>query len=346
VPPHDTRGPARTPTRPAIYSHGHDDLDRRRIAKLAVFVHDAKERADQHLLMRVLTTVVAERSVSRTAIRLNQSQPAISAALRRLREIFNDPLLVRDAVGMVPTARGVELCEQARTALTALESLLVGTTAFDPKHSRQTFRIGSPDYVAPMFMARLITGMRREAADARLVVSSLGPDHDFEQALANGDLDVVIGNWPQPPERLHLAGLLDDEIVCLMRRNHPLARKPLTVDGYLRARHVLPLPYSATQRGIIDTRLASLRVVRDATVIVQSFNLAPYMLVDTDLIFTTSRHFAQFYAQQLPLVVVPSPIDFPHMRFYQLWHDRSHHSPAHRWLRARLTEAATALRRS
>ena len=82
---------------------------------------------------------------------------------------------------------------------------------------------------------------------------------------------------------------------------------------------------------------------RDARVFVQSFNLAPYMLVDTDLVFTTSGHFARIYVDQLPLVIVPSPIEFPRMRFYQLWHERTHHSAAHRWLRAQVSAAGAAL---
>ena len=154
----------------------------------------------------------------------------------------------------------------------------------------------------------------------------------------------MIGNWPQPPEQLHLSILLEDELVCLMSKRHPLAGKPLTVDAYLAARHVVPLSYSVAQRGVVDTRLANLRVERDARVVVQSFNLAPYMLVDTDLVFTTSRHFAQFYVDQLPLVIAASPIDFPRMRFYQLWHERTHHSPAHRWLRTQVSAAGQSLR--
>jgi DNA-binding transcriptional LysR family regulator len=295
-------------------------------------------------LMRVLCALVAERSVSRTAIKLNQSQPAISAALKRLRAIFDDPLLVRGSAGMVPTERGLQASAFAREALASIDKLLAAADEFVPATTRQTFRIGSPDYLAAVFMAKVVAGFRRDAPEARLLISALGPDYDFERALAQGDLDVVIGNWPQPPEPLHLSILLEDELVCLMSKRHPLAGKPLTVDAYLAARHVVPLSYSVTQRGVVDTRLANLRVERDARVVVQSFNLAPYMLVDTDLVFTTSRHFAQFYVDQLPLVIAASPIDFPRMRFYQLWHERTHHSLAHRWLRAQVSAAGQSLR--
>ncbi|HRP95794.1 MAG TPA: LysR substrate-binding domain-containing protein [Rhodocyclaceae bacterium] len=289
-------------------------------------------------LLRVFCMLVSERSVSRTAIRMHQSQPAISAALRRLRDIFGDPLLVREKGGMVPTERALNLLTHARTALAEIDKLTGEPESFDPYATRQVFHVGSPDYLAPVFMASVAERFRREAPQARLALHALGPDFDFERALAEGELDVVIGNWPEPPERMHLSMLLEDEIVCLVSARHPLARKGLTSDDYLRAAHIVPMPYSISQRGVIDSHLATLRANRDERVSVQSFTMAPYLLQNTDLIFTTSRHFARFYADLLPLVILPSPIEFPPMRFYQLWHERNHHSPAHRWIRRLLAE--------
>ncbi|WP_189467718.1 LysR family transcriptional regulator [Litchfieldella qijiaojingensis] len=296
-----------------------------------------KDPLDTYLL-RVLCLLLDERSVSRTAIRMHQSQPAVSAALKKLRDTFGDALLVREKSGMVPTERALQLLPHARRALAEIDKLINEPVEFDPFASQQAFRLGAPDYLAPVFMARVVERFRQEAPLARLTIHSLGPDYDFETALAEGELDVVIGNWPEPPERMHLSMLLEDDIVCLVSSRHPLARKGLTYDDYLAARHVVPMPYSRSQRGVIDSCLASLRVERRETVEVQSFNLAPYLLQDSDLVFTTSRHFARFYANLLPLTILPSPIDFPPMRFYQLWHDRTHHSPAHRWLHRLLGE--------
>jgi len=147
---------------------------------------------------------------------------------------------------------------------------------------------------------------------------------------------VVIGNWPEPPESLHIAPLLEDEIVCLMSAQHPLASEPMTRDQYLRAPHVVPLSYSSSHRGVIDRHLASLRLTRNARVVVPFFSMAPHLLPGTDLIFTISRHFAEHYAGILPLVVAPCPIDYPRMQFYQLWHSRNQQSDAQRWLRGLL----------
>ena len=147
-------------------------------------------------------------------------------------------------------------------------------------------------------------------------------------------------NWPtpEPPHRMHLSMLLEDEIVLLVSASHPAARKGMSLTDFQRAVHVVPMPYSISQRGVIDSVLASMRINRDERVVVQSFTAAPYLLQNTDLVFTTTRHFAQFYADLLPLAIIPSPIAFPPMRFYQLWHERNHQSPGHRWLRRLLAE--------
>ncbi|MFT0532126.1 LysR family transcriptional regulator [Castellaniella hirudinis] len=294
-------------------------------------------------LLKVFCILMAERSVSRTALKLNQSQPAISVALKNLRLIFQDPLLVREKGGMVPTDRAQAILEHAKAALGAIDNMLETGDDFDPASSRQVFRIGSPDYLAPAFAASAVARFRREAPYARLVLHALGPDFDFEQSLAEGDLDVVIGNWPEPPDRMHLSVLLEDPIVCLMSADNPLAARRLTMDDFRRMQHVVPTPYSMTQRGMIDTELTALRIQREECIEVQSFMLAPYLLPGTDLVFTTARHFARYYAGLLPLAIVESPIDFPPMRFYQLWHARNHHAPSHQWLRHLLGDCGRAM---
>lgn len=294
-------------------------------------------------LLRVFCLVVTERNVSRVALRMKQSQPAISAALRKLRDVFGDPLLVREKGGMVPTERALALLSHAKVALAEIDQMVQSPDSFDPQTSKLTFRIGAPDYIAPSFMASVIERFRREAPCARLVIQSLGPNFDFERSLAEGELDVVIGNWPEPPPRMHLSMLLEDQIVCLVNARHPLVTKGITAQSYAKGIHIVPMPYSISQRGVIDNTLASLRIVREECVTVQSFTTVPYLLQKTDLIFTTTLHFARFYAEILQLVILPAPIDFPPMRFYQLWHERNHKSPAHRWIRKALNECGQEL---
>ena len=302
----------------------------------------ALDQLDGHLL-RVLCVLLEERSVSRTARRLDQPQPAISAALKRLRDIFADPLLVRDKLEMVPTARALQLEAPARAARDAMAQLVAAPSGFDAADATLTFRIGSPDYLAPVLLVEVLRRLRAEAPRCRVELHPLGADFDAERVLAEDRLDVIIGNWPDPPERLHLSLLLEDELVCLVRKGHPLADGPLTDERYLAAAHVVPMRYSSQQRGVVETHLATLRAERDARVTVPYFALAPHLVAETDLVFTTSRHFAEPYARTLPLEILRAPPGFPAMRFYQLWHERAHHAGAHRWLRGLISEVGRGL---
>lgn len=295
-------------------------------------------------LLRVLVALVVERSVSRVAVRMNQTQPAISAALRRLRETFGDPILVRERSGMVPTEHALQLRDSARGVLLDIDRMLAGPDEFEPHSSSMTFNVASPDYLAASFMADAVARFRIESPNARLVVHPLNADYDYERALAQGELDIVIGNWPQPPERLHLSLLLEDDLVCLMGKRNPLAAKnAMTLKSYLAAAHVVPMPLAKSHRAVIETHLSGLRLSRDARVVVPYYAVAPHLVVDSDLIFTTARHFAMQFVRALPVVAVPAPEGFPRMRFYQLWHDRSQNQPAHRWLRGLLTLVASKL---
>lgn len=299
------------------------------------------EPLDTHTL-RTLVAVLTERNLTRVAARLNQTQPAVSAVLRKLRLTFGDELLIRSGNAMVPTPRGLEVLEAARCALEAMDRLFDVGDMFDPFTTQLQFKVGCPDYLSTVFLAGVAQEMRRCAPQAHFLVHPLGPGFNFEQALADGELDVVIGNWPEPPEQLHMGPLLEDEIVCLLSQQHPLAAG-MTQEQYLAAPHVVPLHYSATHRGVIDKHLASLRLTRNARVVVPYFSMAPHMLPQTDLIFTISRHFAEHYAKILPLTVVSCPIHYPPMRFYQIWHGRLQHSQAQQWFRALLKSVAQRL---
>ncbi|GAB4061777.1 LysR substrate-binding domain-containing protein [Uliginosibacterium sediminicola] len=297
------------------------------------------ESVDVHLL-RVLHALLIECSVSRAARRLNQSQPAVSTALRRLRELTGDPLLVRSKNGMTPTERGASLLEPVKQALANIESIVVHQTRFDPATTRRVFNIATPDYLTPKLLGRIVARMRRIAPLSQVIFHSLGPDQDFTTALESGELDVIIGNWPQPPEQLRISPLFEDEVVCLMRADHPLVDRPLTMKHYIEAEHVAPTPYCVGRRGVIDMHLARERLKRNIVAWVPYFNLAPYMLLESDMIFTSPRMLAEHYARLLPLAIARSPIDFPPMNFYLLWHDRTHHAEEARWFREQIVSVA------
>lgn len=294
---------------------------------------------DVHLL-RVLHLLLTECSVSRAARRLNQSQPAVSTALRRLRDLTGDPLLVRSKNGMTPTERGAALLEPVRQALASIETIAIGHGRFDPSTTRRVFNVATPDYLDPALLGRILARFHNLAPHAQVVFHSFSPEQDFAGTLAEGRLDVVIGNWPHPPEQLRLSPLFDEEVVCMMREDHPLAGRPLTIKSYLEAEHLAPTPYSVGQRGVIDMHLARERLKRNVVAWVPYFSLAPYMVLESQMIFSCPRSFAEHFARRLPVALARSPIDYPPMSFYLLWHDRAHYAEECRWFREQIIAVA------
>jgi DNA-binding transcriptional LysR family regulator len=290
-------------------------------------------------LLRVLHTLLVEGSVTRTAVRLNQSQPAISAALKRLRAIIGDPLLVRGRNGMVPTERGAALLEPTMIALREISRIALQQAAFDPAVSIRRFRVGSPDYLNILFVPRLVERFRRLAPNAGLELYPLSAELNFETALEEGQFDLVIGNWPDVPARLQRRDLFTDDVVCLVAKTHRLAGRSISEADYLAAAHVAPTPYSSMQRGPIEAYLARARLKREVAVMVPYFSLAPSLLLRTDLMFTTTRRFAAYHARILPLDILESPIAFPPVQYYVLWHARSHLSDEVQWLIGLIADA-------
>ncbi len=296
---------------------------------------------DVHLL-KVLLTLLTESNVSRTARKLNISQPAVSTALKRLRDLTGDPLLVRSKGGMTPTERGAALLEPVRLALEQIEAIAQGGQEFVPGACKRSFSIGTPDNFNVRLVADILGRVQKITPDAQVIFHSMGPDLDYPRALESGELDVVIGNWPQLPEHLRATPLFEDEMVVMMRADHPLAGKPINTYDYLAADHLAPTPYSVGQRGVVDIFLARERLKRKVRAYVPYFNMAPYLLLDSDLLFTAPSRFAAHYASFLPIAVHAAPLDFAKMTYYLLWHDRQQHSPEARWFREQIVAAARA----
>ena len=294
-------------------------------------------------LVRVLRTLLVERSVTQTALRLNQTQPAISTALRKLRETLNDPILVRGKSGMVPTEYGESLLASAQRVLREVDFVATPHGDFDPGRSRRTFRVAAPDYLNDFFMPTVIAQFREAAPHARLEIDSLSPMLDHSAALDAGELDLVIGNWPKPDARFERSDLFSDTVVCMMRANHPLAHAPLTREAYLAAPHLAPTPYSGGRGGAIDIGFARAKAQRRIVATLPYFGLVPQTLLQSDLIFTTTRRFAMHYASILPLAVVEAPIPFPRIKCYQMWHPQPDRPSDLGWLRALMSQVSDGL---
>ncbi len=301
------------------------------------------DKIDLHLI-RVLHTVLTERSVSKAALRLGMYQPAVSASLKRLRELAGDPLLVRAGAGMVPTDAALRMIEPSASILRAAEMLFSDARGFDPQTATHPFRVAAADYLDPLFLPRLVAQVKAQAPRCTIEIHPLSAASDYQARLAQGEVDVVVGNWLQPPDDLHLAKLLSDEIVCLVARDHPAARRGWTVESWLDAEHIAPTATHPGARGVIDEHLEGLGLARKITARCPHFGSMPAMVASSLLVLTTGRQFCDRFTDRLPLQVLPCPVTFPPLVYYQLWHERAHASAAARWLRDRVKAVAEGLK--
>jgi DNA-binding transcriptional LysR family regulator len=305
---------------------------------------------DLHLV-KVLFTVITERSVSRAALRLGSTQPLVSAQLRRLRSLTGDALLVRGRSGMVPTEAALALLEPAERLLREADLIFGAARSgrdFEPSAAELTVRIAASDYLAPEFLPALVTRLRSEAPLLRLELLPLSAEFDYRRKLAQGEVDLVIGNWLEPPDELHLGRLVSDEVVCLVSADHPAVRDPARWDAarYLGCEHIAPTPLHPGARGVIDDHLASLGLDRRIAVRCGHFSLVAPMVASSRLVLTTGRLWCRAQlrtTQRPPLVIVPCPLPFPPMAYYQLWHDRTHAAASLRWVRETVRDVARAL---
>ena len=267
--------------------------------------------------------------------------------MRKLRELTGDPLLVRGARGMVPTQHGESLMKSAKRILDEAEHLFIPKTAFVPQQEARTFHIAAPDYMNTQFFAEVIARLRRESPKSHIVIHALGPETDYVRLLSDGELDLVIANWDEMPEHLHMSKLFDDPIVCLMRSDCAYAKRTakdaMTVEDYLSLPHAAPSQILPGYHGTIDTFLEKQNLQRNIVVESAHFRMLPYMVEKTDLVLTAGQQFTSFYEKTLSLKSYSVPIKFPPLRFYQLWHERVHQATEHKWLRAQVSAAAKVL---
>jgi DNA-binding transcriptional LysR family regulator len=288
-------------------------------------------------LLVVLDALLAERHVSRAARRLGLSQPAVSNALAQLRVALGDPLFVRAREGMVPTPRALALGVPVRTALAGLERAL-GDEQFDPARAQLTFVLAASDFVEFVLVPRLLARLSREAPGVRLQLPSW-PHTKVPAGLATGEIDLTIGFFPELPAGHHEGPLFPDGFVCVVRKDHPKVGKRLTLDTYLSLLHVLVTTETAGP-GVVDIALEKLGRTRTVGLRMSHFLMVPPIIAATDFVAAISERVADAFAGPLQLRVLAPPLPLPRGTVAQVWHQRTHDSAAHRWLRQVVSEVA------
>ncbi len=284
-------------------------------------------------LLVVLDALLEEGNVTKAAARVGLSQPAMSNALARLREKFGDPLFVRTPGGMIPTARARALTEPVRLALRAIGAALAPGPIFDPAQSSQVFTIATTDYAELVLLPELSARFRESAPGVKLDLRS-PRERVPQRELEAGQLDVAIGLFPDAPASFYRQTLFVEDFVCILRKDHPLRGK-LTLEKYAALRHALISPFGG-MTGTVDEALEKHGLKREVVVATPHFLVAPLVVVRTDYILTLPRRVAASLASYLPVRLVEPPLELSKFTISQLWHERTHHDPAHRWFRAQL----------
>lgn len=297
-------------------------------------------------LLVALDALLAERSVSRAALRLGLSQPATSHALARLRAHFGDPLFVRTPEGMVPTPRAMAVAEPLRVALEAARAAFEGPRKFEPSRAERLFRLSVADGMAALLLPTLVERVSQQAPSVDLALSPVAQIDAVDRMLLDGALDAAL--VPTTFERAGIQRRLlwKERFVCVLRAGHPLSRRrSLSLDEWLALRHLLVAPRGAPG-SIVDDALAAKGRRRRVALQVPQFLLAPTVIERSDLAWTAPARVAEALASRFELVIKPLPIELEGFSVFLRWHERFDRDEGHRWLRAKLIEASRSLRSS
>ncbi|HTU58850.1 MAG TPA: LysR family transcriptional regulator [Polyangiales bacterium] len=291
-------------------------------------------------LLVVLEAIVQEQSATRAAARLHVTQSAISSALRRLRELFDDPLMVRTRHGFVPTERALQLAPELERVLSGARALLAPSER-DPTRSARTFSVAATDAVSVVIIPTLLPALRRSMPLARLHMVTL-ERVVAGQGLARGEVDLLIGIPPSLPAGCSGELLYEDEIVCVTRSDHPSLQrgKRLTLDVFARLPHA-EVALFGTADDRVDRALARASRTREIAITVPHFSSIPYAVAHSDCVAVLGRRLANVYAKALGLRIHTPPIPLPGLTVQQVWHQRSAHDPGLARLRELLRTSVT-----
>jgi LysR family transcriptional activator of mexEF-oprN operon len=292
-------------------------------------------------LLAVFVALMRERSLTRAAERVHLGQPAVSAALKRLRETTGDALFVRSKSGMQPTQRAEALAQSLGPALGTIQSALRAKPAFDPRQEQRIFRLGMPDnhehYLLPALMARL----RREASLVRLVVRPMGRS-DASAMLDSGEVDLVCGYLTDLASWQHREPLVEVGFLCMFDRKRVGFSGALTLARYCALPHLL-VSSRGELEGAVDDALARIGRSRRVVLVTAHFSVLPTILRQFPSVATLPEYTARHLARDYKLELADPPVE---LRMYESslgWLETRSGDPAHKWLRETVRETALAV---
>ncbi|EAR61288.1 LysR family transcriptional regulator [Neptuniibacter caesariensis] len=306
------------------------------------------DKIDLNLLV-YLDVLLRERNVTRSASLLGITQPAMSNGLRRLRETFGDPLLVRTSDGMVPTERAQALQPLLRQILASVEQVIEPSSEFDAQSSDRVFRIMTSDYGEATLLPRLLSRLRKEAPD--VVLDILTPSDMSFVEVEQGLVDLVINRFDDMPQSFHQKTLWKDSFSCLFAVDNPISNN-FNLETYLEANHVwvsktgmgagMGITPSDTKRlGWVDGALEKIGEKRHISVFTRHYQSAGMLASQKGLVATIPTKAAAIQADNPRLVMKKPPFDIPEFELKMAWSPLLQHNAAHQWIRRVIGEVAS-----
>lgn len=299
-------------------------------------------------LLRNLDALLKERNVTNAAHLLELSQPAMSNSLRRLRELFDDPLLIRTSEGMTPTERALALQPIVREVLATVEQAVQPQTNFDPATSDRVFRIMASDYAESSLLPHVLRRMRVEAPSVALDIMT--PSDVSFPDVEQGKVDMVINRFDSLPQSFHQKILWGDSFACLFSKDNPIS-KNFNLESYLSAQHVWVSktgmgvgvgvnPDNVQRLGWVDEALTRIEKKRQISVFTRHYQAAMLLAQETDLIATLPSRAASLKQNNPQLIIRQPPFEIPLMDLTMAWSPLLQHNPAHQWMRRLIVEVA------
>ncbi|MFT6274764.1 MAG: DNA-binding transcriptional LysR family regulator [Halioglobus sp.] len=307
-------------------------------------------RIDLNLLV-YLDALLRERNVTQAANQLSLSQPAMSNGLRRLRDLFDDPLLVRTSDGMMPTERALELEPIVREVLSNIDRAVQPRSAFEPAEAHRVFRIMASDYAESTLLPTVLGKLRTLAPG--LTLDIMTPSDVSFLDVERGKVDMVINRFDSMPQSFHQIHLWDDSFSCLLSPENPVL-KDFTLENYLKANHVWVSktgmgvgvgvdPDDVQRLGWVDAALNKLGKKRQIRVFTRHYQAAMTMAEQNDLIVTLPTRAALLKANNPRVVIQKPPLEIPPLELKMAWSPLLQHNPANKWLRKLIADSARLL---
>jgi DNA-binding transcriptional LysR family regulator len=294
-------------------------------------------KANLNLLV-VFDILMKEQNLTKTGQYLHLSQPAISHALKGLRDMFNDELFVKGPGGMRPTDHALRLIEPLRQALGKIESVINIKDTFDPNTSNRVFQLGLSDYAAFILLPPLVAQLAHEAPAVSLDVQHINKP-EKSQMIENGDIEMAIALFDKEPKRLEYQELFEEKLVCIADKDNKELKNGLTLERFVSLPHLL-ISFSEEPVATVQRALTARGLKRHVALKVRHVVPAGYVVCNSSLIAVLPERLALFLEKIIGIKIHEIPMDLEPQKVMMVWHKRSENDASVAWLRSRVREVA------